>query len=1277
MTIEVREEEAKITYKLTEINVDDVFNINFQYGDDDENIRVSIRFQDGTSQILVLDTDYRVESSDGTNGVFGTIVILEEYSELLNLCIYRDVPLSQETKFDSQTVFADTTEQALDKLTMICQDNMFENRTIRVPKDEVLADNALLMASATERANKFFKCDQQGYLTFVDNIESAENALRQSSGEPSNPTFELKLVDRRGKVLAFNDNDDGDVEFIDRSAFTTEIIDNLNDSSTDKALSANMGKTLNDMKADKTELDTKQDKINDGTQAKINEKNEIELNQIVVPEFKSTTIKSNYTQSVVIDNVYYTADKSELAYTTDGLSWNYRNMPSVGETSWGVSGKTGFMFALEGKKLAYSNNNGEDWTLSETELPMKLRYPIITWSETEQIWLAFSGDNAHGEKAIWSSDGLNWNLCTNFFDQAFSICEKNGIWVGNTGEFMTYKCTGSPKTGTWEPVEFMSINLCSDEDGFAAFGANSEKTGFFKSIDGTQWTCVNPIDQETAKQEYYMSTSLLYHNGIYTFPLAMIKGFGYTKDLKNILYSGPETIASTMYMIYPSACGVVNDIFICPIGGDLLEAWTIQINEQNFALPKVVFSGKYSDLVQKLTFEGDNIEYNEASETVKVQKFNEIKLTIEEIKEVTSLLDGAAIDGPYAENDEYCFWKITGHKILRYDRTFKTFDIKNLPELTEEEYEYVSIASKNNIVMALTNNTLYQSSDNGESWNKVSGFTYSSEVVGAPCRSIIWTGQVWCVTCDQEYCIISNDGISWNNSSIGIHGYWRNAYKIGNRVILTDFNGEKLAYSNDLSCSSFSYEEGESSDTYPSYLTCNNNNYYKALYVSGSYIWLSLDGINYEKKHINNAVNGAQIAIYKGMYFVSDWNGWFFYSIDSTFSTYVRNTDYNSVAASGIYFFIIDDELYFSDDTTLRKVNISDIILPIDSNKQARITNDNFIEIYPATTEQLGIVQPDGTTITVDNGVISAVNGGTYTLPPATASTLGGIKVGTGLSVTEDGTLSVAGEAQFGKIFCDGSISNNTWTSITYGNGMYVSVSNSNATAWSTDGKTFTDGSISDGTWYSITYGNNMFVAINNSDGKTAWSTDGKTFTDGSISSWGWRSITYGNGMFVAVSGDGKTAWSTDGKTFTDGSISYGMWYSITYGNNMFVAVSSDGKTAWSTDGKTFTDGSISAKNWFGITYGNGMFVAVSNNGKTAWSTDGKAFNDGSISDGAWQSIAYGNNMFVAVGYYGKTAWSANVLSQSVEIKIGSGLVLSEDGTLSVDVSTLKTLLNS
>lgn len=64
-----------------------------------------------------------------------------------------------------------------------------------------------------------------------------------------------------------------------------------------------------------------------------------------------------------------------------------------------------------------------------------------------------------------------------------------------------------------------------------------------------------------------------------------------------------------------------------------------------------------------------------------------------------------------------------------------------------------------------------------------------------------------------------------------------------------------------------------------------------------------------------------------------------------------------------------------------------------------------------ATTYSPGFVKIDGSTITIDsNGVISAVGGGGsgsgYVLPPASASTLGGIKVGSNLSITADGVLS-------------------------------------------------------------------------------------------------------------------------------------------------------------------------------------------------------------------------------------------------------------------------------
>ena len=61
-----------------------------------------------------------------------------------------------------------------------------------------------------------------------------------------------------------------------------------------------------------------------------------------------------------------------------------------------------------------------------------------------------------------------------------------------------------------------------------------------------------------------------------------------------------------------------------------------------------------------------------------------------------------------------------------------------------------------------------------------------------------------------------------------------------------------------------------------------------------------------------------------------------------------------------------------------------------------------------ASTTVLGGVKVDGTTVTIASGVISAPGGGgSYTLPVATTSVLGGVKDGTGVTVAGDGTLSV------------------------------------------------------------------------------------------------------------------------------------------------------------------------------------------------------------------------------------------------------------------------------
>jgi len=73
----------------------------------------------------------------------------------------------------------------------------------------------------------------------------------------------------------------------------------------------------------------------------------------------------------------------------------------------------------------------------------------------------------------------------------------------------------------------------------------------------------------------------------------------------------------------------------------------------------------------------------------------------------------------------------------------------------------------------------------------------------------------------------------------------------------------------------------------------------------------------------------------------------------------------------------------------------------------ATLRGNMIPEVPIATEDSLGIVRPDNTSVTIDNGVISAI---TYTLPVATNSVLGGIiPDGTTVVVDNNGVLSATG----------------------------------------------------------------------------------------------------------------------------------------------------------------------------------------------------------------------------------------------------------------------------
>ena len=210
------------------------------------------------------------------------------------------------------------------------------------------------------------------------------------------------------------------------------------------------------------------------------------------------------------------------------------------------------------------------------------------------------------------------------------------------------------------------------------------------------------------------------------------------------------------------------------------------------------------------------------------------------------------------------------------------------------------------------------------------------------------------------------------------------------------------------------------------------------------------------------------------------------------------------------------------------------------------------------------------------------------------------------------------------------SAADNRWTSVTYGNGLFVAVAcgvNSimcngtvgNRIMTSPDGIAWTlRNSPANYSWTSITYGNGLFVAVANSGtgDRVMTSPDGIAWTPrNSAADNAWNSVAYGNGLFVAtaINGTGnKVMTSPNGIDWTlraSAADNY-WWNSVTYGNGLFVAVTCGldvfslmcntvgDKVMTSPDGIAWTLINGSANNeWASVTYGNGLFVAVANSG--------------------------------------------------------------------------------
>lgn len=189
-----------------------------------------------------------------------------------------------------------------------------------------------------------------------------------------------------------------------------------------------------------------------------------------------------------------------------------------------------------------------------------------------------------------------------------------------------------------------------------------------------------------------------------------------------------------------------------------------------------------------------------------------------------------------------------------------------------------------------------------------------------------------------------------------------------------------------------------------------------------------------------------------------------------------------------------------------------------------------------------------------------------------------------------------------------------------------------------------------------VTYGNGTYVVVGQTNGKIWTSPDTVTWTDRtydtSSKSYG---ITFADGVFAAAGAYKGSSFyyagvqsSTDGINWTTTGLDtcYYPFFCVTFTNNAFFAAGQGGALQTSSDGYAWPN---SCNNYGGepdiegVAYGNGIYVVVTKHGPAVpsnlWTNSslpkegllgGSYQNSGTTSD--LLGVAYGNSTFVAIG---------------------------------------------
>ena len=237
---------------------------------------------------------------------------------------------------------------------------------------------------------------------------------------------------------------------------------------------------------------------------------------------------------------------------------------------------------------------------------------------------------------------------------------------------------------------------------------------------------------------------------------------------------------------------------------------------------------------------------------------------------------------------------------------------------------------------------------------------------------------------------------------------------------------------------------------------------------------------------------------------------------------------------------------------------------------------------------------------------------------------------------------------------------------IAFGNGLFVGVGYASIGSpgvltgfvfTSTDGLTWTSRTPAANNWWKdITYGNGLFVAVSDTGtgNRVMTSPDGINWTSrNSAMNANFTGVAYGNGVFVAVASGGVIGGvvmtSPDGITWTQQNFNVGT-LTVHFANGKFTTGG-----YYSTNGINWTAANLNF-NALGITYGNGYYVGVVSSGanRIYYSTDAITWTATlSPSLNSYSYITFGENTFVAVADAGSNRIMYNVFEDYLSEEVG------------------------